>query len=391
MKELIIFASFVLSTGITFAQWDDNTTGIIHTNDNVGIGITNPSEKLDIDGHLRVRGNGISRGHESKIRLHTGSIQGASGSGGANLSLIGPSNNYLHLNAESDFAFLGGNVGLGIYYPKTKLHVVGTSGVSGHTPTNVQGLFVETSGSARGHYVFQTASVGGGKSFSIENSGHVGIGSVSPKEILQVGRDIGNDVSPLTVHDGGHKALSWNGYWNDGWRKHNSNAAAAKLEFSPTGEFLIVDIAKKDGSTNTDWSKPELVLREGKVSIGTTTIPEGYTLSVEGKIICEEMTVQLKKDWGDFVFNNGYKLDPLSAIEAYIDENNHLPGIPSAKEIEESGIELGEMQRLQMIKIEELTLHLIQANKEKEKVYKDMESLKEKLAMLERAILTQKK
>lgn len=91
--------------------------------------------------------------------------------------------------------------------------------------------------------------------------------------------------------------------------------------------------------------------------------------------------VQVKSNvWADYVFDKDYKLMPLSEVEKYIEENNHLPNIPSAKDIEAQGISVGEMQRLQMEKIEELTLHLIEKDKQ-------IQRLEERLSKLENLIV----
>ncbi|HRO76702.1 MAG TPA: hypothetical protein PLP27_11205, partial [Crocinitomicaceae bacterium] len=69
------------------------------------------------------------------------------------------------------------------------------------------------------------------------------------------------------------------------------------------------------------------------------------------------------QNWPDFVFENDYKLQPLSEVERYIQEHKHLPNVPSAKEVEEDGLNVGEMNRLLLQKVEELTLHLIEQQK----------------------------
>ncbi|EOG6896206.1 hypothetical protein ACLH3T_001557 [Flavobacterium psychrophilum] len=87
-----------------------------------------------------------------------------------------------------------------------------------------------------------------------------------------------------------------------------------------------------------------------------------YKLSVKGRIRAEE--VKVYNTWADYVFNKDYKLTPLAEVEKFIKENKHLPNVPSAKEVTEKGLELGEMAKIQQEKIEELTLYLIQQNKE---------------------------
>jgi hypothetical protein len=112
-------------------------------------------------------------------------------------------------------------------------------------------------------------------------------------------------------------------------------------------------------------SSPSLVvdLDSNWVSIATATRKPGYALSVDGKIVCEELLVEDSADWPDYVFQEDYRLQPLEEVEAHIKERKHLPGIPTAAEISKNGLPIGEMQKRMMEKIEELTLHLIEQNK----------------------------
>jgi len=91
--------------------------------------------------------------------------------------------------------------------------------------------------------------------------------------------------------------------------------------------------------------------------------------------------------WADYVFDDNYKLMSLSEVESYIKENNHLPNIPTQKEIEEEGLSLGEMQRLQMEKIEELTLYTIEQDKEINQLEAQNFKLNERLERLEKLLL----
>jgi hypothetical protein len=107
----------------------------------------------------------------------------------------------------------------------------------------------------------------------------------------------------------------------------------------------------------------------GRVAIGpsgsTPALANGYALSVEGRIITDEVQVQLRADWPDYVFADGYQLPDLCETEQFIQTHKHLPGIPSAAEVQANGgIELGEMNRLMMQKIEEMTLLLIDQQKQ---------------------------
>lgn len=89
---------------------------------------------------------------------------------------------------------------------------------------------------------------------------------------------------------------------------------------------------------------------------------ETGNLGLKGKLTCNEVEVKVG-GWSDFVFDNDYKLKDLEEVESYIEENNHLPDIPSEKEVIERGINLGNMDAKLLQKIEELTLYVIEQNK----------------------------
>lgn len=110
--------------------------------------------------------------------------------------------------------------------------------------------------------------------------------------------------------------------------------------------------------------------------IATTTQATGYALSVNGKIACTEVLVQATASWPDYVFAPEYELMSLKSVEESILENNHLPGIPSAKQVEAEGIKLGDMQRMLLEKVEELTLYLIEQDKVINQLKEEVEALK---------------
>lgn len=107
-----------------------------------------------------------------------------------------------------------------------------------------------------------------------------------------------------------------------------------------------------------------LVDASGNMSINTTANAPGYRLRLGGKMICEEVKVKLEGNWPDYVFQDDYRLKPLTEVEKFIKENKHLPNIPSATEIQQNGHELGDMQKKMMEKIEELTLYIIDQQKQ---------------------------
>ncbi len=110
--------------------------------------------------------------------------------------------------------------------------------------------------------------------------------------------------------------------------------------------------------------------------IGTTTQATGYSLSVNGKIACEEVLVEDDGSWPDYVFDDNYNLMNLEELEQSINENNHLPGLPSAIEVKEDGFELAGMQKLVLQKVEELTLYTIEQGKMINILKEEIKSLK---------------
>ncbi len=112
---------------------------------------------------------------------------------------------------------------------------------------------------------------------------------------------------------------------------------------------------------------------DGKVGVGVVSPTQA--LEVNGTIKAKEIIVTTN-GWADYVFDNNYTLQDLDSVEAYIDANRHLPGIPSAKVLGENGLSVSQMLELQMQKIEELTLHMIELNKENK-------ALKERIQALE--------
>jgi hypothetical protein len=163
--------------------------------------------------------------------------------------------------------------------------------------------------------------------------------------------------------------------------KSNSRIVIAGYgDYLPEHKFVVRGSSKIEGN----------ILTDANIGIGTSNFTDGaetYRLSVKGKVRAEE--VKVYNTWADYVFAKNYDLKPLKEVENYITTNGHLPNVPSAKEITEKGLELGEMAKIQQEKIEELTLYLIQQNKEIEdqKQYliqqnKEMEELKTQVKLL---------
>lgn len=112
----------------------------------------------------------------------------------------------------------------------------------------------------------------------------------------------------------------------------------------------------------------------GKVGIKTQT-PGDYDLAVNGKIRSQEIKVETS-NWPDYVFEEDYKLRTLTETEKFIQKNGHLPEVPKASDVEANGISLGEMNKVLLKKIEELTLQVIQLNKTVQQQNKEIEVIK---------------
>jgi len=211
----------------------------------------------------------------------------------------------------------------------------------------------------------------------ILSSGNVGIGTIDPLGKLEIkggsGEQsqgqihlVGNgETGPGDAYISFYEGAESNSKWSIGV-KDNDNAFSIShgLTMDAAPKMVITDVS-------------------GNVGIGTTN-PGIYKLAVRGKIRAEEIKVET--GWADYVFKEDYDLPTLEEVEQHIKEKGHLINIPSAKEVEANGVELGEMNKLLLEKIEELTLYTLQQQKEINKYQKDMVLLNKKLEAMEQSI-----
>lgn len=138
---------------------------------------------------------------------------------------------------------------------------------------------------------------------------------------------------------------------------------------NPYGKWGIEYVNNDDEGCGLNFWKPYdtgggfmnnvLFLKDnGKVGIGTNN--PLHTLSVNGTILAKEIRVNEDPSrWPDFVFDKDYKLMSLAKVKLFVSENKHLPDVPSAADIDGKDVSLGEMNRILLQKIEELTLYII--------------------------------
>jgi hypothetical protein len=121
-----------------------------------------------------------------------------------------------------------------------------------------------------------------------------------------------------------------------------------------------------------------------EIRVGTLNGATGFIACIGGKLIAEEVRVELEASWPDYVFDADYNLMPLEQLKKEINQHKHLPGIPSAAQIEEQGgVDLGAMQTKLVEKVEELTLYLIQLKEQNDKLQATNEKLQVRMTAIE--------
>jgi hypothetical protein len=235
-------------------------------------------------------------------------------------------------NGSNIYKTTTGNVGIGITTPLQDLNIVDATGAA-----NVQ-LERNYTG---------TTGINGIGSYLVKNSG---TGDIA---YFGLRKNTTSSDFVMSVYDG--TAAAWRQfiYFHLGTRKYEVQNGVADVEYKNTGNFIL----NNNGSVG--------------IGTGTTTIPSTAKLAVNGKILATEVQVALVANWADYVFNEDYNLRPLSEVESFIKENKHLPDVPSTEEVANNGVNLGEMNAVLLQKVEELTLYVIQLQKE-------VESLKSK-------------
>lgn len=151
--------------------------------------------------------------------------------------------------------------------------------------------------------------------------------------------------------------------------------AASLINHTATDDWSSASLIKVD----RDYSRAISVVNTGNGEEEVFTVWGNGIVNAK-KIYAQEVEVKLNaigSYWFDHVFEKDYKLMSLSELEQFIKTNKHLPEIPSEKEVKENGINLGEMQGKLLLKIEELTLYIIEQEKQLKELQKQINELKQ--------------
>lgn len=205
-------------------------------------------------------------------------------------------------------------------------------------------------------------------------TGYVGIGTGSPAEKLDVNGNIKTTGFILPTGAAAGKVLTSDANGNATWQTAAGSSSGWALGGNTTG--AATTIGNTDGydlRIVTAGSERIRVLADGRVAIGNpTNLPAADAkLAVYGNIYSTKVKVT-QTGWADYVFHQDYRLRPLSEVEQYIRQHQHLPEVPSAAEVEKDGLDVGDNQATLLKKIEELTLYVIDLNKEVQDLKKQL-------------------
>jgi hypothetical protein len=377
-----------LLTSVTCLVIGFNTTAqetnAISEQGNVGIGTTTPTEKLQVSGRVRI---------DSTLVVSDSVTMTASASVGEDLKVNG--NLYLPnipvLSAiHNEYILLTNSEGLTEKSSLSELNNI---------------LYSKNCSAVGGIVQSPTWANGPNKLFSECPEVRVGIGTANPAYSLDV---IGS--SKILGHLWAQASLSVGATENPFSKLNvvNTNKTAA-IQVNTVGNIKPYQRLMYFEYDNTDTKILEVqnttagytafsLKSNGEMDIHNGTTPI-FHLGTDGRLVIRNNTIEtfrvesngmvrarkVKVDsetWPDYVFEKNYKLLPLDELEIYLQQNKHLPAVPSEQQIKAEGIDLAEMNVKMMEKIEELTLYLIQQNKELEKQNKELEKLKAEMELL---------
>lgn len=363
MKALKVcsIAALSLFTTNSFAQsWQanisdletDGSTNNVFIHNNLGIGTTNILNRLNINGDIGFDANSgwyrhiFTRSVDHGLAIYSGSVGWQDGAG-------------ILLNGDNN---TGNNPGA--------IDFTCTDPVSSNTESAFTFWGTDASGGWTDRYL------------TIDKRGHVGIGALPSSEVLNINGSIDFTANPglhqaVRGHSNSHGIVLWaNSTWQDG-----SGILLNGSGGTEGGDIAFVAPELNPGSGQTAfsywtadntgaWTKRLMYMdKDGQVVIGDNIWSVGtnnYKLYVQTGILTEKLKVATVYggNWSDYVFADDYSLRSLNDVENYINKNKHLPDVPSADDVVKNGYDVTQMDATLLQKIEELTLYVIEQQKQ---------------------------
>jgi len=240
----------------------------------------------------------------------------------------------------------------------------------------IEGSFVATGNKSNALLKPQGDGVGA----IVDYKGYLGVGTVRPSvtlEVLKGGSIVSTPENNLTA-----KFSDSNGW--SGIGVYGKQDCGSFLHLGYVGNAKAVELVTYNNyfDIKTNGLSRFRVMENGNIGIGKTP-DSSMKLDVAGTIRAEEILVEANGNTADFVFSDDYTLKSLTEVENYIKTHKHLPDIPSAEAMEKQGVNLAEMNKLLLQKVEELTLYNIQQVKEKKELEQRIERLEKVLLIKE--------
>lgn len=282
---------------------------------------------------------------------------------------------------------IGGNsVGIGINTPLASLHIKETlsgpaMGNAGNSNTNTSNGFHPMlrfhSQSSSNHYYWDVVSDG---THALKIKYKQGNGTYSSKftlspttlylqtdNIKHNAFEIGSSPTPSGAN-GQYLALGMKHQGGHVW-----SGKGAAIMTGTNGSLYMIANNKSALNSTQDLAEQSAVELKGdgvlkvkhQLQVGSIEIPTGAIASFSGgHVYSEKYICKSSGNWPDYVFDDKYALIPLEDVAKYVEAHKHLPGVPSAQEVNQSGVDLEEMNKLLLKKVEELTLYLIEMQQE---------------------------
>ncbi len=395
MKKSIALIVLIGINQIINGQHNYDSQNTIYSKEsNVGIGINNPSAKLQVNGDISsINKIGFYTHDAFSVSSNSVAHYGLSKISGTGYHHVGLSGyfglNFYTQGKERIKVNLDGNVGIGTTNPTYRLEVHGVLAIkNGNTD-----LLLYRDNDVGDWSLLRTNTGNGlaliGRPDDValsvsRTTSNVGIGTITPDEKLHV-----NGTATITANIGNVTGP----HWQTG--KHtlelqNSDAGDVVLSFHRAGYTSAAIKHPSFGglafSATGGYNQTHMYLKaNGYVGIGTTT-PDAK-LTVKGKIHAEEVKIDLSVPAPDYVFKKEYDLLTIEEVQQHIQEKGHLPNIPSAKVMETEGVDLGVMNMKLLEKIEELTLYTIQQQKQINNQQEINKALENRLKKLEKLVI----